>query len=237
MKEQHNLRRGTALGVATLTALSATVMGVVGASEHADLFAQRDVALVNAADDAHLALVQAQADQNTSYFDSQVVGLQQSIYYWGQQNDFANLLFPGNPDDPATSLFNGAFTRFSEAAEVSQAMMQVQWDHLLGVNQTAGIGDVPPGSDGGSPGGYETVLAQSFYSDFAGSGIDPDSSLGNALAAFAPGEDFTSYSGFVSDLSTLQSALLSTGFADLLGMFSVGGGDAGDSVADLFGLF
>lgn len=221
MKEHNNSRRGFALGLAVLTGLSTAAFGVVGTSARADLTQQRDVALVNAADDAHDALIAGQTAQNTSYFDSQVVALQESIYYWAQQNKFANLLFPGNATDPATSLFNGAFTRFSEAQEISQVISQVQWDHLLGVNQTAGIGGVPPGTEGGSPGGYEAALAASFYSDFHGSGIDPTSALGQALAAFAPTEDFTSYSGFLSDLGTLQSALLSNAFSDLLGMFSL----------------
>lgn len=214
MKDHNRLRRGVALGVATLTGLSAAVAGGVGVADPAAMTAHRNIALVadptTPVEAAHMALVQAQADQNTSYFDSQVVALQQSIYYWALQNNFESLLFPGNADDPATSLFNGAFTRFSEANEVSQAMMQVQWDHLLGVNQSLGEG------------GYETAIAASLYDDFAGSGIDPTSALGLALAEFAPDQDFTSFSGFVSDLATLQSALLSTAFSDMLGMFFVG---------------
>lgn len=226
MKERNNLRRGVALGVATLTGLSVAALGVVGISEHADLIAQRDVALVaagdpvpiadyNAADTAHAALVAAQLDQNSSLFSNDVAE-QQSIYYWATESS-ANgglgltpgMLFPGDPNDPADSIFNGAFSRFTESNLVSQAMMQVQLDHMLGVNQTLGAG------------GYETEIANVLYTDLSGAGIPDTGALHEALAAFAPGGDFTSFSGFVTDLNTLNGALMSSAWSDLFGMFSI----------------
>ncbi|MEO6792596.1 MAG: hypothetical protein ABI253_08425 [Mycobacterium sp.] len=218
MKERNNLRRGVAAGVATLTGLSAVALGVVGISEHADLTAQRDVTLVAAgtAADAHTDLINAQVAQNSSLFDNDNA-LQQSIYHWaleptsngglGLAND--KLLYPGNPVDPDQSIFNGAFSRFTESNLVSQAMMQVQLDHMLGLNQTLGAG------------GYETEIANGLYADLSGAGIPATGALHDALAAFEPGGDFTSFSGFVTDLNTLNGALMSSAWSDLLSMFSI----------------
>src|SRR5699024_3714828 len=133
-----------------------------------------DVALTaNSADAAHEALVDAQVDMNHSLFDQQIA-FQQSIYYWVDQMttaDVNELLFVDPDADPAsTNLFNGAFTRYSEALVVSQALRQAQWDHLLGVNQTLGAG------------GYEQAIADALQTDFFGTGIDPASDLGEAVA-------------------------------------------------------
>lgn len=217
MEDRNSLRRGVALGVAILTGLSAAAVSVVGISEHADRAAQRDVTLVSAADDAHTALIGAQVEQNDSLFN-QDVALQQSIYSWalepttngglGLPDD--TLLFPGDSADPADSLFNGAFSRFTEADLVGQALMQAQLDHLLGLNQTLGDG------------GYETAIAASLFDNLSGAGIDPDSALFSDLQLLAPDSDIlTSASGFQDALGALQGDLMQAAWADLFGMFTL----------------
>lgn len=219
MKERNNLRRGVALGVATLTGLSAAALGVVGISEHADLTAQRDVALVNAADVAHNALIDAQVLQNSSLFDNDVA-LQQSIYFWATEPTAngglgldPSMLFPGSAVDPENSIFNGAFSRFTESNLVSQAMMQVQLDHMLGVNQTLDAG------------GYETEIANVLYADLSGAGIPASGSLFDAVDALnlagTDPVDVTSFSAFQGALTDLQGALMQSAWSDLFGMFSV----------------
>jgi len=218
MQERNNVRRGVALGVVTITGLSAAALGVVGVSEHADLTAHRDVTLVNAADDAHNALIAAQVAQDHSLFSNDVA-LQQSVFSWATES--ANngglglepgALFPGDPADPADSLFNGAFSRFTESNLVSQAMMQVQLDHMLGLNQTLDAG------------GYETEIANALYSDLSGAGIPDSGALADAINALDIGSagavDPTSFSAFQDALDTLQSALMQTAWSDLLSMFS-----------------
>lgn len=217
MKDRDGVRRRLALGAAILTGLSASALSVVAISEHADRAAQRDVTLVSAADDAHEDLIAAQVSENESLF-SQDVSLQQSIYYWalepsangglGLPDD--SLLFPGDPDDPADSLFNGAFSRLVEANLVGQALMQAQLDHLLGLNQTLGAG------------GYESAIAESLYGNLGGAGIDPDSALYADLQLLAPDSDvLTSADAFQDALGTLQGDLMQTAWADLFGMFSI----------------
>lgn len=219
MKHHNNIRRGVTLGVVTITGLSAAALGVVGISEHADLVAQqRDVALVNAADDAHEALLNAQVAQNQSLFSNDVAE-QQSIYYWATEPSAngglgldSSLLFPGDPTDPQDSIFNGAFSRYNEANLVSQALMQAQLDHMLGVNQSFVAG------------GYEAQIAESLYTNLSGAGIPDSGALHDAIAAFSSTDpsDYTSYSAFVGDLNTLDGALMQSAWSDLLGMFSVG---------------
>lgn len=219
MKERNNLRRGVALGVATLTGLSAAALGVVGISEHADLTAQRDVALVSAADDAHNALIDAQVAQDHSLFSNDVA-LQQSIFFWATEPSAngglgldSSMLFPGSAVDPENSIFNGAFSRFTESNLVSQAMMQVQLDHMLGVNQTLGAG------------GYETDIANALYADLSGAGIPASGSLFDAVDALnlagADPVDVTSFSAFQGALTDLQGALMQSAWSDLFGMFSI----------------
>lgn len=215
-----NQRRGVAAGLAVLTAGAATVaFGAVGTVPQADAtFMQRDVALVNAADDAHNILLDAQVAQNESFFNQNVVGLQESIYYWVQQptadgglgaGDNVNKWLFVDPDSApnSTNIWNGAFTRWEEAMLVNQAWQQVQWDHLLGVNQSL------------TAGGYESAIADSLVNNLLGSGIDPTSSLGDAVNHLAETTVQESFSGFSSALVSLQNDLWSAGFSDMLGMF------------------
>lgn len=207
---------GLALGVATVAGLTATALTVVGICEHADLAAQRDVTLVSAADQAHQDLVDAQVGQDHSQFLNDVA-LQQSIYSWALQpagdgglglpDD--SLLFPGDPADPADSLFNGAFSRFAEADLVGQALMQAQLDHLLGVNQSLDVG------------GYETAIGQQLFDDLSGAGIAPDSSLAADLTNLIDPDTLAGYSGFQDALTTLQGDLMQTAWADVFGLFGV----------------
>ncbi|MEO8815525.1 MAG: hypothetical protein ABI307_08335, partial [Mycobacterium sp.] len=226
MNTSKNQRRGVVVGVSVLAGAAAVALSVVGITQYEDVTVQQDVALVNAADLAHEALISAQTSINDQTFLSNVVAEQQSIYYYATEPTTAgglglnaSQLFPGNtatPADEATSLFNGAFTRFEEANLVSQAGMQAQFDHMVGVNQTEGIGGVAPGTDGGSPGGYETAIADSLYGNLSGTGIDPTSALGVDLQALAPGSDvLMSASGFSDALSTLHDSLMQSAFTDL----------------------
>lgn len=217
MEDRNSLRRGVALGVAILTGLSAAALSVVGISEHADRTAQRGVTLVSTADAAHNDLILAQAEQNDSLFN-QDVALQQSIYSWALEPTTSgglglpddSLLFPGDPADPADSLFNGAFSRFTEADLVGQALMQAQLDDVLGLNQTLGDG------------GYEAAIAASLYDNLSGAAIDPDSALYADLQFLAPDSDiFTAAGGFQDALGTLQGDLMQAAWADLFGIFSL----------------
>jgi hypothetical protein len=237
MNGTQNRRRGNVIVFSAVAGLAAAAVGVLGATQHDPVAAQnRDVALTNAADDAHNNLIDAQVGLDHNLYDEQIA-LQQSIYYWAEQNDLTNLLAIGDATDPSTNLLNGAFTRYSEALVVGQAHEQAVIDHWLGVNQTAGIGGVEPGDEGGSPGGYETAIGNALYSDLNGSGIDPDSQLGEALAQFAPDSDLdlTSYSDFTSALTTLQLELYQQAFSDTLGAFIPASSDAPETAADLFG--
>lgn len=216
MKERKNLRRGIAVGVATLTGLSAAALGVVGISEHADLIAQRDVTLVSAADAAHQDLVAAQVGLNHNQFLDDVA-LQQSSYSWaleptsngglGLSDD--SLLFPGDAANPADSLFSGAFSRFTEADLVGQAPMQAELDHMLGVNQTLNVG------------GYEGLIGDGLYADLSAAGIAPDPNLGAGLANLIDPDIQASASGFQGALMAVQGDLMQAAWADLFGMFSI----------------
>lgn len=216
MKERNNLRRGIAVGVATLTGLSSAALGVVGISEHADLIAQRDVTLVSAADEAHQDLVAAQVGMNHNQFLNDVA-LQQSTYSWaleptsngglGLPDD--SLLFPGDAASPADSLFNGSFSRFTEANLVGQALMQAELDHLLGVNQTLNVG------------GYEGLIGDGLYADLSAAGIAPDSNLGADLTNLIDPDIQASASGFQDALMAVQGDLTQAAWADLFGMFSI----------------
>lgn len=205
------------MGVATLAGLSVAALGVVGAFEHADLAAQRDVVLVSAADDAREALVAAQVGLDHNQFLNDT-SLQQSIYAWalepaangGLGLPDATLLFPGNADDPADSLFNGAFSRFTEADLVGQALMQAQLDDLLGVNQTLDAG------------GYETAIGQQLFDDLSGAGIAPDSTLAADLTNLIDPDTLASANGFQDALVALQGDLMQTAWSDVFGMFSIG---------------
>lgn len=215
MKDHNNLRRGVAVGVATLTGLSAAALSVVAISEHADLAAQRDVALVSAADTAHEAFVDTQVALDHNQFLNDVA-LQESGYYWATENPgngglglTPGMLFPGDAADPADSIFNGAFSRFTESNLVGQAIMQAQLDHLLGVNQTLDVG------------GYETLIGQQLYNDLIGTGIAPDSTLGADLTNLIDADTLASASGFHDALVTLQGDLMQTAWSDLFGMFSI----------------
>lgn len=218
MGRSQNRRRGAAIGVSALAGLGIAALGVVGVVAHdGTAVQQRDVALTAGGvapnpgfNDAHDTLIAAQVAQDHSYFDQNVLGLQESIYYNAVQNGSASSLLPGNPADPQDSLFNGAFTRYFEAQEVSQAIQQAQWDHLLGVNQTLGTG------------GYETQIGGAIYNDFIGSGIAPDSTLGADLAALQSQSVLESASGFHDALVTLQGDLMQTAVSDWFGMFSAG---------------
>lgn len=222
MKEHNNVRRGFTLGLAAVAGLSVAAFGVVGIAERVDLTAQQqDVALTaNAADAAHEALISAQVGQDHSLFSNDVA-LQQSIFYWvteAKANGGLGLpsssLFPGSTVDPENSIFNGAFSRFTESQLVSQALQQVQYDHMLGVNQTLGVG------------GYETEIANALYSDLSGAGIPDKGALFdavNALDLSATGHvDVTSFSAFQGALNTLDGALMQSAWSDLFGMFSIG---------------
>lgn len=215
MKEHKNFRRGVAVGVATLTGLSAAALGVVGISEYADLTAQRDIALVSAADIAREALLNAQVALEHNQFLNDV-SLQESGYYWATENP-ANgglgltpgMLFPGDAADPANSLFNGAFSRFAESDLVDQAIMQAQLDHLLGVNQTLDVA------------GYETAIGAQLYDDLSGTGIGSDPTVVADLTQLISPDILASASGFQDALVTLQGDLMQTAWSDLFGMFSV----------------
>lgn len=215
---------GTVIGLSALAGLTAATLGVVGIAQHDGVAVQqRDVALTavgdhavdpaayGAAEQAHAALLTAQAAQNTSFFDQQVVGMQESLYYWTQDHASWGWLF--SDDSNPFSLFNGAWTRFSEAQLVSQAIHQVKLDHLLGVNQTFGEG------------GYESQIADSLYGNISGSGIDPGSTLGDALNQLTDPDVQVSYSGFTDALGDLHGALLHTAWMDVLGIFFGGGAD------------
>lgn len=235
MDSPHSQRRGVVVGVSAFAGLAVAALGVVGIAQRADGAAQQqDVALTandvtntfitppvlgdvnNPADAAHNDWITSQVNLDHQTFLSDVAQ-QQSIYYWAAQNNMASSLFPGNPADPEDSIYNGAFSRFTEAQLVGQAIQQAQLDHMLGVNQTLGAG------------GYETDIAQVLYNDLSGAGIPSTGSLHDAVEAIAPGSDFTSASGFVSDLTSLQNALQQSAMSDLFGMFSVGGSAAGES--------
>ncbi|MBS9534510.1 hypothetical protein KIH27_13030 [Mycobacterium sp. M1] len=218
MTAQHGRR-----GVAALTGLTAAALGVVGVADHVDADAQQqDVALMTSwvapnpgYDDAHTALIHAQVGQDNSLFNHDVA-MQENIYYWvGQQlnMDPSKVLFSGDATDPQDSIFNGAFSRFTEAQLVSQAMTQVQLDHMLGLNQTLGAG------------GYETQIADSLYTNLSGAGIPATGGLHDAIEALNIGAtgavDPTSFSAFSGALSDLQGALMSSAWSDLLGMFSI----------------
>lgn len=217
MKEQNNLRRGIAVGVATLTGLSVAALGVVGFFEHTDLAAQRDIALVSAADDARESLIAAQVGLDHDQFLNDT-SLQQSIYAWALEPTAdgglglpdAALFFPGDANDPADSLFNGAFSRFTEADLVGQALMQAQLDALLGVNQTLGAG------------GYETAIGPQLFDDLSGAGIAPDSALAGDLANLIDPETLASVNGFEDALTALHGDLMQAAWSDLFGMFSIG---------------
>jgi hypothetical protein len=209
MNGSQNQRRGAVIGVSVFAGLAAAALGVLGVTQHIDASAQqRDFTLTNAADDAHNNLIDAQVALDHDLYDQQIA-LQQSIYYYAEQNDLTILLGIGDATDPSTNLLNGAFTRYSEALVVGQAHEQAFIDHTLGVNQTLGAG------------GYETSIGNALYSDLSGSGIDPSSQLGQALAQFGPDSDLdlTSYSDFTSALSTLQADLYQKAFSDTLGAF------------------
>lgn len=216
MNYHNDLRRGVAAGIVAVTGLSVGALAVVGICDHADLVAQRDILLVGAADGPHQDLIDTQVGLDHQQFLNDVA-LQQSIYSWALEptadgglglTDSA-LLFPGDPDDPADSLFNGAFSRFTEADLVGQALMQAQLDHLLGVNQ--GLGD----------GGYESAIGQQLFDDLSGAGIGPDTDLGADLANLIDPATVVSASGFQDALMALQADLMQTAWSDLFGMFGV----------------
>lgn len=216
MNQQNNLRGGVAVGFTTLAGLSAAAMGVVGISEHADLVAQRDVTLVSAADSALQDLVDAQVGLDHDQFLNDVA-LQQNIYSWalepmsngglGLPDD--SLLFPGNADDPADSLFNGSFSRFVEADLVDQALMQAQLDQLLGVNQALDVG------------GYASLIGQQLFDDLSGAGIPPDSALSADITNLIDPSTLAGAVGFQETLLSVQGDLMQAAWADLFGMFSV----------------
>lgn len=205
MNRSPNQLRAAALGLSALVGLTA---GAVGAVRQDDPTVQRDVLLTNAADDAHQALIDAQVAMNSSLFDQQV-SFQQSVYYWADQNSLLDWLFVGDGTPASTNLFNGAWSRFTEAMLVGQAIGQVQWDHLLGVNQTLGVG------------GYEADIAAGLVGDLNSAGIAPGSDLATDLAALLDPATQASFDGFSAALNELQSDLYQVGFSDLLGMFSV----------------
>lgn len=225
MNQPQKLRRGAVIGVSALAGLTAAALGVLGVNQHVDAAdQQRDFTLTSAAD-AHEALVNAQVAQNDSLFQQNVIGLQESIYYYAQQNNLGDFLFVGDGSPPETNLFNGAFTRFEEGQVVGQALQQAQLDHFLGVNQTLGES------------GYESAIGPALVSDISGSGIAPDSTLAMDLEALSEASTAGSYDGFTSALSNLQSDLYQTAFSDLLGIFTLGsdtGTDTGTTAADLF---
>ncbi|HEU0191375.1 MAG TPA: hypothetical protein VFR17_08905 [Mycobacterium sp.] len=220
MGRSQNRCRGAAIGVSALAGLGIAALGVVGVTAHdGAAVQQREVSLTAGGvapnpgfNDAHDTLIAAQVAQDHSYFDQNVLGLQESIYYNAVQNGSASSLFPGDTSDPQDSLFNGAFTRYFEAQEVTQAIQQAQWDHLLGVNQTLG------------PGGYETHIAGALYSDISGSGIPATGSLHDAVEALNPATSsvLESASGFHDALVTLQGDLMQTAVSDWFGMFGAG---------------
>jgi hypothetical protein len=217
MDQSRSQRRGAVTGVTAVAGLAVAAFGAIGIAQHNAATAQNlDFTLVNAADVAHTALIDAQVAQDSSLFDNDVA-LQQSIFYYATEPSAngglgldASSLFPGDPTDQADSIFNGAFSRFTEAGLVGQALQQAQLDHLLGVNQTLGAG------------GYESAIGNQLYTDLSGTGITPDSTLDTDLTALLAAAGGTSYSDFTSALTTLQGDLVQTGFSDLLGIFTQG---------------
>lgn len=224
MNKSKNQRRGVVVGVSVLAGAAAVALSVVGITQYEDVTVQQqDVALTageaigtgaidpgayNPADFAHANFLDAQVLQNSSLFDSDNAW-QQSIYYNATD---PSSLFPGNTDSPAdeaNSLFNGAFSRFTEANLVSQAMQQVQLDHMLGVNQTFGVG------------GYESEIGNALHGDLIGAGITPGTPLAADLAALIDPDTQASFSGFSDALSGLHDTLMQSAFTDLFSMFSI----------------
>lgn len=216
MREQNRFRYGFAVWVAALTGLSVTALGVVGISEHADRAAQREVTLISAADAAQEGLVAAQIGLDHDQFLNDVA-LQQNVYSWALE-PIANgglglpddsLLFPGSVDEPADSLFNGGFSRFTEANLVGQALIQAELDHLLGVNQTLDVG------------GYEMLIGQQLFDDLNGAGIAAEAALAGDLDNLIDSGTLSSAGGFQDALIALQGDLMQTAWSDLFGMFSI----------------
>ncbi|HEX7323577.1 MAG TPA: hypothetical protein VF299_11740 [Mycobacterium sp.] len=224
MNAKQNRRRGTVLGVSALAGLGIAALGAVGIASHEGVAAQqRDVALTAGYvppnpefDDAHEALINGQTAQLQSYFDQNVIGLQESYYYFAQAA--GSPTFSGDAADPADSVFNGAFTRFFEAQEVSQAIQQAQWDHLLGVNATLGG---PDGTDVSNL--YESQIANVLNTDIGGSAPSTTiaTDLANMMTTAAGVDGVVSASQFSTDLTTLQSDLMQNAVSDFFGMFSV----------------
>lgn len=216
MKEQKNLRRGLAAGVAAFTGLSAAALGVVGISEQADFVAERDVTLVSAADAAHQDLIAAQVGLDHSQFHNDAA-LQQGAYSWalepvgngglGLPDD--SLLFPGDTDDPAGSPFTGAFSGFTQANLVGQVLAQAQLDDVPGVNQTVDVG------------GYAGFIGAQVYDDLSGAGISPDSDFGADLANLIDSDVQAGAGGFQDALMGLQGDLVQAAWADVFGMFGI----------------
>ncbi|HET9874769.1 MAG TPA: hypothetical protein VFQ37_03285 [Mycobacterium sp.] len=227
MNRPQNRRRGVVIGVAALAGLATAALGVVGVAQHAGLTAQQqDIALVNAADDAHNALIAAQVAQDHSLFNNDFAS--QEAIYWAAESKFqaghgldpSKWLFPGDPTDPQDSIYNGAISRFDEAQLVSQAIHQVKLDHLLGVNQTLGAG------------GYEGEIGNALNSDLSAT-VPATGALHDDLAALMVPGTQESFSGFSAALTTLHTDLLHTAFSDLLGIFTLHAADAGSAAADV----
>lgn len=214
MNRPQNQRRGVVVGLSALAGLTAAALSIVVVTQHSDAAAQQqDVALTNVYSD----LVDSQAAHDHSLFTTQVINLQESFY--NKEDGAAWLHATGSPPD--TSVFNGAWTRFFEGQEVSQALQQAHVDQLLNVN--AHLGDT----------NYQTLIGSALYSDISGSGVQSGTPLDTALAPFqSPGD--LSDAAFHSDLVALHAALLHNVIGDLLGMFSAHAADAAaDTVAAL----
>lgn len=199
-------RRAAVLGLSALVGVATAAFGVDGATQHDGVAVQRDVALVNAADDAHQALVDSQVTANHAWLTEQQ-NIQENIYYWGQQNGVN--MFPGDSSDPQDSILNGAISRWTEAALVDWVRRQVQWDHFLGVNQTLGTG------------GYETALGDGLSQDLSGAGIAGNATLTADVAALTDPSVVVSYSAFHDAITTLESDLYQTMASDLFAGFTL----------------
>lgn len=197
MNRPQSPRRGVVTGISALAGLAAAALGVVGVAQHDGVTAQqRDVALTAGAED-----VASQVTADNAFFNSQNA-LQEQIYHSFGSAGF--LLAPGDPSDPQDSIYNGAFSRFTDAQLVSMVMQQAQQDHADGANVALG------------PGGYETALAGVLTTDIGGAA--PGSSIAADLAAVSTAAASGSYSGFESALTALDGALVQNAFSDLLGM-------------------
>ena len=226
MSGQQNGRLGVAVGLAALTGMTVAGFGAFGVAARTDAAVQRhDVALMNSDVMANaVTVVGQQADLLSSQFNVDTAS-QAGYYFWVESwagKDLANwLLNVGNVSDPYWSVYNGAPTRFDEAALVGQGIQQAQFDHANGLNAVLGG---PSGTDFCNL--YEAQIGSVLYNAIEGSGVSPTPAVGQALAALqtaytdpvGTGTDaHISASGFLHAMQNLQTALSNNGLADLFG--------------------